>query len=111
MTKGQKFSALGLVLMGASAVCAFVMPRANNKVFANGHMEQISSEGNVKGQFTCRTGLVVGATKCDYTQTDGVNSFTSVGGNVTSDAGLTSHDPGLSNTGLNDDGNGTLVTA
>lgn len=105
----KKLSLLSLVLMGASAVCAFIIPKANKKVFANGHLEWDSHNGN-NFQLTCRTGLIAGATKCDYTQTNGVNSFTSVDGNVTSVAGLTSHNPGLSNTGLKDDGNGTLVT-
>ncbi len=106
MTKGQKFSALGLVLMGASAVVAFALPNTNKKVFANGHLQLDSTTGAVDNQATCRTGVVVGLTKCDYTATDDNLSFTTGGPGTSADAATT----GATNTGLLNDGNNTLVS-
>jgi hypothetical protein len=107
MTKGQKLSALGLVLMGASAVCAFVMPKAEKKVFANGHLEFNSTTGGVDNQATCKSGVINGVTKCDFTLTDN-GSFTSAANVHTSDDVLGS--TGATNTGMLNDGNDTMVS-
>ncbi|AEV99037.1 hypothetical protein Niako_2698 [Niastella koreensis GR20-10] len=110
MQKGsiQKLSILGIVLMGASAVTAWVMPKEKPAFKASGALQNSVGAGGVQQQ-TCKAGL---ANSCDFTATDNVNSFTSdaENGAVTSDAGATTvATPG--NTGLNThNGDGFHVT-
>ncbi len=91
----QKLSILGLVLMGASAVTAAVMPKAKQTI-PPGELKFISARAGVN-QWTCKP--VVSVFNCDYTATDGVKSFTSAAPATTSLNGPTTGVDGQ-NTGL-----------
>ena len=99
----RNLSLLGLVLMGASAVTAAIMPKNTAKAGKTGEIALISLDGN--GPRTCREIDQNG--DCDLTITDNINSFSTQGG-VTSVDALTT---GATNTGTNPGVNGTLVSS
>ena len=74
----RKLSVLGLVLMGASAVTAAILPKSNARLFSAGHIEQNSLSGVSNIQLTCKDGYQVNVQHCDFTATGG-DSTTSVG--------------------------------
>jgi len=105
----KNLSLLGLVLMGASAVTAAVLPKAHSNVRAAGQLVGGSTNVNgVANQVTCKQGV---ADNCDFTATGGNASFTT-GGNTegSSDAGATTHQGEFTNTGSQLDGDGREVT-
>ena len=92
----KNLSLLGLVLLGASAVTAAIMPKEDSKkVLANGQIA-LNSDGAGNERWTCEAG---GANPdCDYTATDDVSSNTSAGGNTSATVDITT---GTLNTGDN----------
>lgn len=74
----RKYSILGLVLIGASAVTAAVLPKNEPRKVDNGVLQDTNTP-TVSGQQTCKPGE--GAFNCTYTVTDGVLSTTTAAGN------------------------------
>jgi hypothetical protein len=95
----QKLSILGLVLMGASAVTAAILPKSNSngKLFANGHLFANSTGGSGAALNTCKAAGTE-AVNCDFTATAGVASYTTDGSGTSTDAANGS--TGALNTGL-----------
>lgn len=93
----QKMSILGLVLMGASAVTAAILPKADTRVFASGHLNANSTGGSGDALKTCKAVQAGEAVDCDFTATNNVNSFTTGGQGTSADVLGTT---GALNTGL-----------
>jgi hypothetical protein len=103
----KNLSLLGLVLMGASAVTAAILPKTSTNVRASGVLVDDSTDiDGVDGQLTCKQGV---ADNCDFTATGGNASFTT-GGVGTSADGATTHAGDYTNTGGVFDGDDRYVT-
>jgi hypothetical protein len=97
MKNYQKLSILGLVLMGASAVTAAILPKPKPAVLASGEL-QASFDASLNPQFTCKAG---DAGTCDNS-TAVKASATTQNGQASSVDAITS--TGTVNTGLHDVG-------
>jgi hypothetical protein len=90
-----KLSLLNLVLISASAVATAILPKANTKLFAAGHLFAHSTGGSGSALFTCKQAGSQ-AVNCDFTATQGEESSTTYAIGTSPD-GITT---GEANTGL-----------
>jgi hypothetical protein len=105
----KNLSLLGLVLMGASAVTAAILPKEKANAFrvSDGALAN-SIDGASNAQKTCIQ--QVGANECDFTANDQELSYSSASPALTSAAGLTT-EAGVVNTGdFRAVANGPLIT-
>jgi hypothetical protein len=105
----RNLSLLGLVLMGASAVTAAILPKKSANVLKTGRLVAGSISIGGTPQLTCD--LAAQNRDCDYTATNGVGSTTSADGEQSSADVAGSTGAGVThNTGTNLV-NGTFVSA
>jgi hypothetical protein len=81
----KNLSLLGLVLMGASALTAAILPKENaKKLYVEGDFLQVSASANNTPQFTCRTGNNL--FNCDFSATVDAASATTNANGTSADA-------------------------
>jgi hypothetical protein len=100
-------SFLNLLLLSASTVIIFVVPKKVSKNIA-GVMRYDSTGGSADAIKTCKAPVGGEFNQCDFTATEAFNSFTTEGPGTSADYAITT---GILNTGLIYSSSGILRSA